>query len=169
MNVFFFVVYLLFSVNCVQMLRAAYERIKETYIVRNKEVLTTTKLWKLEFTERILRNNQLQEILRVILPGKNEGKINVGRRLIYRLKNHRDRYNKSSNDLFRASHDRNHVVNTGSNVRNGREFEERDEVVYDFQYRTYCPVDFSHPICKITFNPFYTYIIYKHVMEQMEE
>jgi len=57
---------------------------------KQKELLTTIITRKLEYIGHILRNNQRYNILRLILQGMIEGKISVGRRRIYWLKNLRD-------------------------------------------------------------------------------
>jgi hypothetical protein len=59
-------------------------------IGKQKELLTTIKARKLEYIGHIIRNNQRYNILQLILQGKIEGIISVGRRRISWLENLRD-------------------------------------------------------------------------------
>jgi hypothetical protein len=86
---------------------------------KQKELLNTIKARKLEYIGHIMRNNQRYNTLQLILQGKIEGKISVGRRRISWMKNLREWYNIKSIELFQASLDRNDIANMISNIRNG--------------------------------------------------
>lgn len=86
---------------------------------KEKEILNTIKVRKLEYLGHIMRNENRYQLLQCILQGKVEGKRSAGRRRISWLKNLRSWFSTSTTGLFRAAVNKIKIANMIANIRNG--------------------------------------------------
>uniref|UniRef100_A0A8D8MAZ5 Uncharacterized protein n=2 Tax=Cacopsylla melanoneura TaxID=428564 RepID=A0A8D8MAZ5_9HEMI len=86
---------------------------------KEKEIIVTVKIRKLEFLGHIMRNESRYLLLQKILQGKVHGKRGPGRRRISWLKNLRTWYNQTTSQLFRTAVNKVQIAIMIANIRNG--------------------------------------------------
>lgn len=98
------------------------ERVTNVEVMRRirkeKEVIMTIKRRKLLYMGHVMRGEKYQ-LLQVIMQGKVQGKRSVGRRRNSWLKNLRDWFGCSNNDLFRSAVSKVKIALMIANLRNG--------------------------------------------------